>query len=205
MRGFGTAACLLLTAGLAACSSPVASSAGGSGHAKASGSSSAPAASASAHAKAKLAAKGKSIPGLISFRGTLHITGARKRQMSFTAFPGVTSPASSCARLAAKGTPVPAKEKLQFEIPSPSAGSENYFMADVLPYRGPGTYTKSSIVSVGTGFMIGDVGFNPLATAAVASVTFRADGSGTFTFSHAKAIKPGKGAISGSISWTCSG
>jgi hypothetical protein len=74
----------------------------------------------------------------------------------------------------------------------------------VSPYHGPGTYGKTSILPV-TDFMVGEAAYNPLAVTATATVTFRANGSGIFTFRGAVAAKPASGAISGSITWTCSG
>ena len=78
-----------------------------------------------------------------------------------------------------------------------------YFLAEVSPYHGPGTYGKASILAAGASFVVGNAAYNPVA--ATASVTFRADGSGIFTFHNATAAKPATGAISGSVSWTCSG
>jgi hypothetical protein len=80
-----------------------------------------------------------------------------------------------------------------------------YFIAEVSPYHGPGRYGKASILAVAGSFMVGNAAYNPLAAAASASVTFRATGSGIFTFRNAAAAKPATGTISGSVSWTCSG
>jgi hypothetical protein len=80
-----------------------------------------------------------------------------------------------------------------------------YFIAQVSPYHGPGIYGKAFILSVGASFIVGNAAYNPLAATASASATFRADGSGTFTFRNAPAKKPATGTLSGSISWTCAG
>ena len=212
-RGLAAAAGLLLiTAAVGACSSSASSSSATGGHKSGSGASSSSSSSSSSGSSGKAkggtrttAKKGKAIPGLISFKGHLELSGAKKQHLSFTAFPGVTSPASSCARIAAGGTPVPAGKQRQFTIPSPSAGSKVYFVAEISPYHGPGTYDKASILAVGATFMVGADAFNPLAPAASATATLRADGSGSFTFHGATAAKPAKGTISGTISWTCSG
>ena len=134
----------------------------------------------------------------------MRLTGATTQRSTFTAFPGVTSPASSCARLAARGTPVPSGQQASFRLPAPAGGSPVYFIAQVSPYHGPGRYDKASIVGVGASFIVGNAAYNPLAATASASATFRANGSGTFTFRGA-AAKKGTGTISGSVSWTCSG
>jgi hypothetical protein len=205
-RGLPAAAVLLLTIALAACSSSSSPSAGPTGAAGSSNSSpasSSAAAPSSGHTRTT--AKGKAIPGLISFKGAFRLTGAKRQHSSFTAFPGVTSPASSCARLAARGTPVPSGQKPQFRLPGPAAGSPVYFLAEVSPYHGPGTYSKASIITIGSNFVVGSASYNPLAASATASVTFRANGSGAFTFHNAKAAKPATGTLSGSVSWTCSG
>lgn len=217
-RGVAAVAGLLVAVSLAACSSSGSPSAGATHSATGSGASSsaaAPSSSPSAPSSVggatatsgtgKGARGGKAIPGLIVFKGTLRLTGAKTRHTSFTAFPGVTRPASSCTRLAARGTPVPSGYKPAFRIPAPPPGSPVYFIGTVSPYQGPGTYGKSSIVAVGASFIVGDAAYNPLAATATATVTFRADGSGIFTFRNAVAAKSATGTISGSISWTCSG
>jgi hypothetical protein len=219
-RGLAATAGLLLAAVLAACSSSAAPSAAGpsaegTGSAGSSTSSSpspavapSPASASPAgdsHGTVAKAAKGKAIPGLITFNGTLRLTGATTQHSSFSAYPGVTSPTSSCARLAARGTPVPARQKPGFQVPAPAAGNPVYFVAEVSPYHGPGTYGKASILAIGASFVVGNAAYNPLAATATATATFRSNGSGSFTFRNAAAAKPATGAISGSISWTCSG
>ena len=205
-RGLAAAAGLLLAGVVAACSSSGAPSAGA-----APTRSKAPAAAASTPVASPTrsgtgtSAGGTAIPGLITFNGTFVLSGAVTQHSAFTAFPGVTSPASSCARLAAKGTPVPAGDRRGFQIPAPPAGSQVYFIAEVTPYHGPGTYSKASILAAGASFIVGNAAYNPLAASATATVTFRANGSGIVTFRDAAATKPATGAISGSISWTCSG
>jgi hypothetical protein len=211
-RGVAAVAALLVAVGLAACSSSGSPSAGGTHSATGSGASSfSPSAPPSAGSATPTGgtskgargakSKGNAIPGLILFKGTLRLTGAETRHMSFTAFPGVTRPASSCTRLAAGGTPVPSGSKPAFGIPAPAPGNPVYFTGTVSPYHGPGTYGKNSIVGVGASFIVGDTAYNPLAATATATVTFRADGSGIFTFRNATSVT---GTISGSIRWTCS-
>jgi hypothetical protein len=79
-----------------------------------------------------------------------------------------------------------------------------YFVASVSPYHGPGTYGKASILAAGPSFVVGNATYNPLAATASASVTFRANGSGTFTFRNARPARAAQGPLSGSVSWTCS-
>ena len=214
-RALMAATSMLLAATLAACTSSGTPSAeatrsAGSGNPASSDTSRSPdrnstGTATTASSGTGTAAKKKAISGLITFNGILQLTGATTQRLSFSAFPGVTSPASSCARIAANGTPAPAGQEPRFAIPSPPAGSTVYFVASVSPYHGPGTYSKASILAVGSSFMVGDAAYNPLAATATATITFRANGSGIFTFRNAAAAKPATGAISGSISWTCSG
>jgi hypothetical protein len=123
--------------------------------------------------------------------------------MSFTAFPGVTSPKSSCAKIAAAGTPVGKGIVRQFRIPGPPEGGNVTITAEISPYRGSGTYQKTSVVSVGPAVVIGNGSYNLRAAGATVTVTFRADGSGELTFSGAAAAKPGQATLSGAIQWTC--
>lgn len=211
-RGLAAAAGLLLASTVAACSSSGSPSAGAtpSTNSSTSSPSSRPAAAPSSGKTSRTrgtgtVAKRKAIPGLITFTGTLRLTGAKTQRSKFTAFPGVTSPASSCARLAARGTPAPSGQQPSFRLPAPPAGSPVYFIAQVSPYHGPGKYGQASILAVGASFMVGNAAYNPLAAPASASATFRANGSGTFTFRDAVAKRPATGTLSGSISWTCSG
>ncbi|HBW17734.1 MAG TPA: hypothetical protein DEH11_01290 [Actinobacteria bacterium] len=209
-RGIGAALGLMLAAALAGCSSSGGSAAAGSSSA-AGHSSPAPAgassgsASAGPHGSIPAGATGKGIAGLITFKGTFQLRGATVQHSSFSAFPGVTSPASSCARLAAHGTPAPKGGKPEFLIPAPPAGSNVYLLAEVVPYRGPGVYGKAAIRSVGSSIVVGNASYNPLAAHATASVVFRADGSGRFTFTNAAAPESSQPSLSGSFSWTCSG
>jgi hypothetical protein len=145
------------------------------------------------------------IAGLITFKGTFHLHGASSRHASFTAFPGVTRPASSCARLAAHGTPAATGAAERFMIPAPPAGSTVFFAAEVLPYHGPGVYGKSSILAPGGSITVGNARYDPLAAGAAASVTFRANGSGAFTFTNAPAARAGGAPLSGTVKWSCSG
>jgi hypothetical protein len=204
----------MLTAALAACSSSAASSSasGSSSSGSSSAAATSPAAGTSSggagptpSGSAKAATAGKVIPGLITFKGTFQLRGASHRHSSFRAFPGITSPASSCRRIAAQGTPGAKGAKPQFKIPAPPAGSNVYFAAEVSPYHGPGTYGKASILAAGASISVGADSYNPLVASGTASVTFHANGSGTFTFTNAAATTPAKPTLSGSVSWTCSG
>ncbi len=189
--------------GMAACSSSPSA-----GQAAASTNSSTPAASSKAalagdSTQAK-APKGDIIAGLITFKGSFKASGARRLTLSFEAFPGVTSPKSSCAHIAAVGTPVAKGQPHQFRIPAPPDGGNVSFAAEVKPYHGPGTYQRSSIVAVGASVIIGTSSYNLLARGATASVTFGADGSGELAFTHASAAARPR-TLSGVIRWTCGG
>jgi len=67
---------------------------------------------------------------------------------------------------------------------------------EISPYRGPGTYQKASIVSVGPSIVVGTASYNLLAAGATVTVTFTANGSGELTFSGAAAAKAGQPALS---------
>lgn len=144
------------------------------------------------------------IAGLIAFDGKLRVSGGQLLRTSFTAFPGVTSPRSSCAHIAATGTPAGNGRLTQFRIPSPPEGGNLTIAVEISPYRGPGTYQKASLVAVGPSVVIGTASYNLLAAGAVATVTLRANGSGELTFADAAATKRGQPALSGAIQWTCS-
>jgi hypothetical protein len=214
------AAGLVLTAALAACSSSAGSSAAGSSSASAhsggtasggtasggaaagGGASSSPASPASGSSQA--AASGQVIAGLITFKGTLDLHGASSQHASFSAFPGVTSPASSCVRLARRGTPGAKGARKLFRVPSPAVGSNVYYAAEVLPYHGPGTYGKDAIAAAGAVITVGTASYNLLAASSSASATFKANGSGSFTFANAKGTTAAGRTLSGTVSWTCS-
>lgn len=144
------------------------------------------------------------ISGLITFNGKLRLSGAQSSNMSFAAFPGVTSPKSSCARIATAGTPVGTGRVRQFSIPSPPEGSDVVVTAEISPYRGPGMYQKASLVTVGPSIVVGNASYDLRAADATVTVTFRTNGSGELTFAGAAAAKPGQPALSGAINWTCS-
>jgi hypothetical protein len=199
-RCLAVTAAIVLAAGLAACSSS---------HKAASGSPSAAATSGSTttgagHKHSRTTSK-DSIPGLITFAGTFKLHGASSAKLKFRAFPGVTSPASSCARLAAHGTPAAKGEQPLFRIPAPPAGNHIFYTALVLPYHGPGSYAKDAIDPAGSSITIGGVTYNPRAAQATATVTFSANGSGTFTFANAPASEAGHPSLAGTVHWTCSG
>lgn len=191
----------VLVAGVAACSSPQAaqpaSPSAPTSHAAVATTQSAASSSHSTVPKKDI------IAGLITFDGRLELSGAQHSQLSFHAFPGVTSPKSSCAHIAATGTPTAKGMPRKFLIPAPPLGGDITFAAAIQPYRGPGAYNKSSVVAVGASVTIGSSTYNLLAPGASETVTFGADGSGKFSFSHARAVH-GSRALSGTIAWTCS-
>lgn len=200
---------LILIAGVTACStSPSTPTSAGGSSTSPSGQ---PAASLSPAANAatttpaptKHAPRKDVIHGLITFNGHLHFSGAHASLMAFQAFPGVKSPKSSCTHIGRHGTPDAGHGQL-YRVPAPPLGGNVSFAAEVKPYHGPGTYTKSSIVAVGASVIVGSSSYNLLASGASVRVTFRRDGSGTLTFANATAAGSGASALSGTITWTCS-
>jgi hypothetical protein len=143
------------------------------------------------------------IAGLITFSGQFAMSGAHEASISFEAFPGITSPKSSCARIGALGTPVSKGQKGQFVIPAPPQGSDATLAAKVQPYHGPGAYQKSSIVAIPGSLVMGNDTYDLLASGATVSVSLSADGSGKLTFTNAAAVGAAKPALSGTIQWTC--
>jgi len=212
-RGVPAAAILMLV-GVAACSSshPAASSGAATpataptaaqSAAAAPGGAATPGALSPTASSTDTAPRKDIIAGLIGFNGKLEVSGAHSLDMSFTAFPGVTSPKSSCAHIAAAGTPAGKDVGSQFRIPSPPEGGNVAIAADISPYRGSGSYRKASLVTVGPSVMIGNASYNLLAAGATVTVTFRANGSGELTFAGAAAAKAGQPTLSGAIQWTC--
>jgi hypothetical protein len=213
-RGMTAAATLMLVAGVAACSSshPAASSGAATPTAAPTAAQSAAAAPTHAETPGTVSPTASStdpapqkdiIAGLIGFNGKLEVSGAHRLDMSFNAFPGVTSPKSSCAHIAAAGTPPGKGAGPQFRIPSPPEGGDVAIAADISPYRGSGSYHKASLVTVGPSVVIGNASYNLLAAGATVTVTFRANGSGELTFAGAAAAKAGQPTLSGAIQWTC--
>jgi hypothetical protein len=143
------------------------------------------------------------IAGLITFNGRLRLSGAHQLNESFSAFPGVTSPKSSCAHIGVVGTPAGNGRIRQFRIPSPPEGSDVTIAAEISPYRGPGTYRKTSLVTAGPGIVIGTASYNVRAAGATTTVTVGTDGSGELVFTGAAAPRTGRPALSGEIRWTC--
>jgi hypothetical protein len=187
-------------AGVAACSSPSAAS---SPPRSATTSQASPASQSSADSSHSSVPKKDIIAGLITFDGRLELAGAQHSKLSFDAFPGVTSPKSSCAHIATAGTPTAKGMPRRFLIPAPPLGGNITFAAAIQPYHGPGAYDRSSIVAVGASVTIGSSTYNLLAPGASETVTFGPDGSGKFSFSRARAVHGGR-ALSGTIVWTCS-
>jgi hypothetical protein len=213
------AAILMLVAGVAACSSshPAASSGAATpsatptatpttahSAATAPGGAATPGAASPTASSTDTAPQKDIIAGLIAFNGKLTLSGAQSLNMSFTAFPGVTSPKSSCAYIGAAGTPGGEGVARQFRIPSPPEGGNVTITGDISPYHGPGTYQKASLVTVGPSVVIGDASYSLHAPGATVAVTFRANGSGEVTFAGAAAATNGQPALSGSIQWSCS-
>jgi hypothetical protein len=207
-RVMPVASCALLAMGLAACSSPHSgpSAAGSSASVSvgASGTSTSSSAKPTPGRTHATTTKKVVISGLIAFNGRLDVSGAHSLHATFRAFPGVTRPKSSCAHIAAVGTPAAKGQPKQFIIPAPPQGGDISFAAEVQPYHGPGTYHKSSIVAVGASVIIGSASYNLLSSGAIVSVTVNANGSGTLIFKNAAAAQVGQSALSGRVQWTCS-
>lgn len=211
-----TATMMTLMTGTAACSSPhLATSSSAAAQATSAAPSSAatsaipggaatPTAPSTTSGSTHTAPERDIISGLITFSGKIRLSGAQSMNMSFIAFPGVTSPKSSCAHIAAAGTPIGNGRIQQFRIPSPPEGGNVVISADISPYRGPGTYQKTSLATVGPSVVVGNSSYNVLAVGATVTVTFQANGSGQLTFARAAAAQSGQPALSGSIQWTCS-
>jgi hypothetical protein len=216
-RGIPIAAGIVLIAGITACSStkPGASASSGAttstGSSASTGSDASPSRSAvaglgSPTVAATIHPKGPKkdiIQGLLIFEGEFRLSGAKHLHSSFDAFPGVRSPASSCSHVAATGTPTGKGQGPLFAVPAPPLGGTVSFAAEVAPYRGPGTYGKSSIVAVSASVMVGSTSYNLLAPGASVSVTFTAQGSGELKF-HRAAAGSGQPTLSGTIRWSCS-
>ncbi len=217
VRGIPIAAGIMLMAGVTACSSAkpgavpssdvaTSASSGTSPDSSTSPSKSAAAGSGNPTAAATIHAKGPKkdiIHGLLIFEGKLDLSGAHHLQSSFDAFPGVTSPESSCSHVAVVGTPTAKGHGPLFAVPAPPLGGSVSFAAQVEPYRGPGTYGKSSIVAVGASVIVGSASYNLLAPGASVSVTVTAHGSGELTFRRAAAASTGQPSLSGTIQWSC--
>ena len=213
-RGVPAAAILMLV-GVAACSSsrPAASSGAtapttaptaAQSAAAAPGGSATPGAGSPTASSTDAAPQKDIIAGLIAFNGKITLSGAHSLNESFTAFPGVTSPKSSCAYIGAAGTPAGKGATRQFRVPSPPEGGNVTITGDISPYHGPGTYQKTSLVTVGPSVVIGNASYSLHAPGATVAVTFRANGSGYVTFTGAAAAANGQPALSGSIQWNCS-
>jgi hypothetical protein len=94
----------------------------------------------------------------------------------------------------------------RFSVPGPlpAAGeTESIFFTAGVTYEHPGIFTKEQLKKAGgTDLMVGNNSYNAVASAASASMTVKANGSGTFTFANAPPV--GKGpSLSGKVSWTC--
>lgn len=121
-------------------------------------------------------------------------------------------PASSCAAYAASsGVFFPP----EFDVVS--ADHSLYFSATVASYHGPGTYesagngTLTGTISVGVGIGGAQQTAYTIFRSMIggsSSLTMRADGSGTFTFSEwgSDEVRGNTGSaasISGTVTWTC--
>jgi len=208
-RGIPIAVGMMLVSGVAACSSPQQGGSAGSASSTSPASSTSSTSPTTGAAASSTPTPGPShgavpkkdiIAGLITFSGRFRISGAHHTHFSFHAFPGVTSPKSSCSHIAAAGTPAAKGQGAQFRIPAPPQGGDVSFAAEVEPYHGPGTYRKSSVVAVGASVIIGSSSYSLLAPGAAVSVTFSPNGSGKLRFTNAAAAATGAAALSGTSS-----
>jgi hypothetical protein len=174
----GAAAGLLVLAGCSGGSSPAASAAGQSG---------------AGAATTAAAAAGAGSGGVHQFQGVLTVTGATSQSAKFTE-PLEELP--SCADLAQSG------EQGTWSIPS-SDSSTFTFGINAAPYKGPGTYTAMSTFSNSTWLTAAGQEWEPVA-ASTGSLTVKADGSGSFTFTDLQNDYTPGPAASGTVTWTCS-
>ena len=124
-------------------------------------------------------------------------------------------PASSCAAYAAS----PSGVFFPPELEVVAADESLYFSATASAYHGPGDYTSAGngaltgTISVGVGVGAGGAQQTTYsifrsAIGGTSSMTVRADGSGTFTFSEwgSDEVRGDTGSaasVSGTVSWTC--
>jgi hypothetical protein len=144
------------------------------------------------------------VAGSVELKGTYVLSGAVSKHGTF-ADPELVR--SSCAQIAKEGTGAAfVGGPNRFSVPGPLQGAgeaESTFFTAGVTYEHPGTFTKEQLKKAGgTDLMVGKNSYNAVATAASASMTVKANGSGTFTFANAPPV--GKGpSLSGKVSWTC--
>jgi hypothetical protein len=141
----------------------------------------------------------------VQLKGTYVLDGAVSKTGSFVNSELVRS---SCAQIGSKGTGTDLVGKDEFALPSPlpvNAASKNISFTASVMYHGPGTYSKEDILKGGgTDLIVGTNSYNAVATTAKASMTVKANASGTFTFSGATPVKKGP-SLSGKVTWSCAG
>jgi hypothetical protein len=142
--------------------------------------------------------------GSVDLKGSYELSGAVSKHGSFVD-PELV--ARSCAEIGSHGTgPAFVGGPDHFAVPGPlpATGSvENIFFTAGVLYKGPGTFSKEDLLNGGgTDIIVGKNSYNAVAPAARASMTVRANGSGSFTFSNAPPVKAGK-SLSGRVTWTC--
>lgn len=150
------------------------------------------------------AATAASATGSVDLKGSYQLSGAVSKHGSFVD-PELV--ARSCAEIGSHGTgPAFVGGPDHFAVPSPlppTGSAENIFFTAGVFYKGPGTFSKEDILKGGgTDIIVGSNSYNAVAPAAKASITVRANGSGSFTFSNAPPVKAGK-SLSGKVTWTC--
>jgi hypothetical protein len=135
---------------------------------------------------------------------TVDITGATTAQGS-----AQTLNLGTCADFA-KGESPGGSLQLPGLLGEEIGGHEISAVNEIREYAGPGTYEKDMLKSV-AGVIDVSIDNTPYQPAAdtTAQAVINADGSGSFTFTNLKEGEQGnstapKGAISGSLTWTCS-
>jgi hypothetical protein len=142
--------------------------------------------------------------GGVNLKGSYQLTGAVSKHGSFVD-PELAE--RSCAAIGSHGTGAAfVGGPNHFDVPSPlppTGNAENISFTAGVMYKGPGTFTKEDILKGGgTDIIVGPNSYNAVAPAATASLTMKANGSGSFTFSNAPPVKAGK-SLSGRVTWTC--
>jgi hypothetical protein len=130
------------------------------------------------------------------FHATLYVNG--QSAVKFT--EGLTG-LPSCSSLAKSGLQGNRRSTV-WSVPTTSNG--NYLLVNVKPYRGPGTYTRKSVLG-GVGIEVDTIkgGAYTLGPGSTESVKVNPNGSGIASFNHFHPMDFGSATISGSETWTC--
>ena len=136
----------------------------------------------------------------MTFHGTLSVTGGDTVKETFTdgnSGAGV----ATCAAAASTGDQAVTHG---FLVPTPPLGDAVTVLVSLNPYKGPATFGSGTSVSAGT-LSIHGATYGLGSNAGTASVTVKADGSGSLTFMKAiNQSHAGAAPIDGTVTWTCS-